>query len=494
MNTKRMEMDLLLHALYVDRLCGPMPKIIESIAVDSRKVVPNSLFVCIEGFTVDGHDYVLQAVEKGATVILASKKVEVPSDVGIIYVQNTQVAIERLAPLFYHMPSNKMTMIGVTGTNGKTTVTNMMHDALVTLGERSATIGTIGFNIQGEWFETENTTPDVLTMQSMQHQALQRETETMTLEVSSHGLIEGRLSGTLFDIAIFTNLSQDHLDFHETMEHYGYAKGLLFAGLGQDVREEKYVILNADDPWSVRYAQMTPHTIYTYSMKQSADFYATDIELHVDGTAFTLHTPEGTYDASLQLVGSFNVANALAVAAALYAKGYQSETIVDTLQTIAPIKGRMEKVETSLPLTMYVDYAHTPDAIEQAIAAITPYKKENQRLLFLIGTGGNRDRKKRPIMAEKASAADYVILTTDDPRDEPYASILSELEVGMTHNEYRCIGDREEAVRSLVQEANEDDILIFAGKGHEDYQIIGHTKYPHSDALIALDEAKKRFK
>lgn len=488
-----MEMTEILRTLQVKKMCGPMPEMIEQVAVDSRKVIPSSMFVCIEGFTVDGHDYVDQAVAKGATVIVASRKIEVPSDVGILYVEDTKVAIERIAPLFYDMPSEEMTMIGVTGTNGKTTIANMMHQALTSLGEKSGSIGTIGLNIQGKWYDTENTTPDVLAMQEMQRQAADAGTETMTLEVSSHGLVEGRLSGTLFDIAVFTNLSRDHLDFHGTMEHYGYAKGLLFSSLGQDVREEKYVILNKDDDWSHRYAQMTPHTIYTYSVKEEADFYATDIDLHVDGSDFSLHTPDGTYPVTLQLVGHFNVANALAVAATLYAKGYKGDVIAYELSQITPIKGRMEKVETDLPLTMYIDYAHTPDAIEQAIAAVLPYKKEGQRLLFLVGTGGNRDREKRPIMAEKASVADYVVLTTDDPRDEAYESIITELGAGMTHDQYALIGDREEAVRHMVQEANEHDILIFAGKGHEDYQIIGNTKYPHSDAAIALDEAKKKF-
>ena len=195
----------------------------------------------------------------------------------------------------------------------------------------------------------------------------------------------------------------------------------------------------------------------------------------------------------MNLIGEFSVYNALAVIAALYAKGMATEDIINYLGKISSVKGRMEQVPTDLPITMYVDYAHSPDAIEKAIDAVLPYKKEGSRLIFVIGTGGNRDRIKRPIMADKASVADYVVLTTDDPRDEPYESILSELEAGMKHDQYACIGDRTEAVRHAVAVANPEDIIIFAGKGHEDFQIIGSVKYPHSDADIALVEAEKKF-
>lgn len=479
--------------LPIQQVVGTLPDRITDIEVDSRAVQPGGVFVCIEGFTVDGHDYVGQAVENGARVIVASRPVDVDLEkVAIVTVPDTSRAIGLLAPRFLQYPSKKMTMIGVTGTNGKTSVSGMIHSILQLANEKSAVSGTIGFNLNGTLYETENTTGHALATQSMIAQAARENCETMTMEVSSHGLVEGRLAGTEFDIAIFTNLTHDHLDFHGTMENYADAKGLLFAQLGQDLSEGKYAIVNVDDPWYEKFVEKTSYPILTYGIHHEADFYGKDIQLAADKTSFTLISPEGEFSVEMKLIGEFSVANALATIGALYAKGMPTASIVSYLAEIEPIAGRMEKVETDFPLTMYIDYAHTADAIEKAIAAVLPYKKN--KIIFLIGTGGNRDRVKRPIMAEEASKADYVVLTTDDPRDEPYETILAELEVGMQHENYACIGDRVEAVRHAIDVAEEGDILIFAGKGHEDFQIIGRKKYPHSDANIALEAVEKKFK
>lgn len=489
MNTKQ-----LLAVLPVKQLVGQLPEEITDLTADSRAISAGGMFVCIEGFTVDGHNYVKQAVEAGARVIVASKPIQVDSEkVAVVYVDNTSRAISLLASVWCGYPSKKMTMIGVTGTNGKTSVSNIIHGILMGAGERSAVSGTIGFNLDGILYETENTTADVLTTQKMIRQAVEEGCDTMTMEVSSHGLVEGRLAGTEFDIAIFMNLTHDHLDFHGTMENYGNAKGLLFAQLGQDLEKRKVAVLNADDPWHSKMKEMTSYPAFTFGIYSDAMFTATDIDLRTDGTTFTLNTPEGNHIVEMRMIGEFSVSNALAAITALYAKGLAIPDIIEPLRYLAPIKGRMERVETDLPLTIYVDYAHSADAIEKAIAAVLPYKPAQSKLIFIIGTGGNRDRKKRPVMAEKASAADYVILTTDDPRDEPYDSITSELAAGMTHNQYACIGDRDAAVRHAIEVADAGDIIIFAGKGHEDFQIIGSTKYPHSDASIALEEAEKKF-
>ncbi len=479
--------------LPIQEITGTLPHTVTDLEVDSRAVQPGGVFVCIEGFTVDGHNYVTQAVNNGARVIVASKPVVVDLDkVAVVTVPNTSRAIGLLAPRFFDYPSKKMTMIGVTGTNGKTSVSGMIHAILQVAGEKSAASGTIGFNLDGVLYETENTTGHALATQSMIAQAAREHCATMTMEVSSHGLVEGRLAGTEYDIAVFTNLTHDHLDFHGTMENYGDAKGLLFAQLGQDLSQQKYGIVNTDDPWHKKFMEKTSFPILTYGIRHEADFHGKNIRLEATGTQFTLVSPEGEYEVAMKLIGEFSVANALAAIAALYAKGMSVEEVITHLAVIEPIAGRMERVETDLPLTMYIDYAHTADAIQKAIEAVLPYKKN--KIVFLIGTGGNRDRVKRPIMAEEASTADYVILTTDDPRDEPYETILSELEAGMKHDQYACIGDRVEAVKHAIDIAEEDDIIIFAGKGHEDFQIIGREKYPHSDAEIALEAAKKKFK
>ncbi|MBO0585968.1 UDP-N-acetylmuramoyl-L-alanyl-D-glutamate--2,6-diaminopimelate ligase [Sporosarcina sp. E16_8] len=489
-----METEKLLSMLPVKQVLGVVPRTVTDIAIDSRAVNAGGIFVCIEGFTVDGHNYVGKAVENGARVIVASKQVDVDLDkVAVVMVENTSRAISLLASRFYDYPSKRMTMIGVTGTNGKTSVSGIIQAILQRAGEKSAVTGTIGFDLDGTLYGTENTTADVLTTQGMIARAAEEGCTTMTMEVSSHGLVEGRLAGTEFDIAVFTNLTHDHLDFHGTMDNYGQAKGLLFSQLGQDLEKRKFAVVNADDEWSNKLLEMTSYPVFTYGIRNKAVFRGSQIELRANGTTFRLTAPDGEFRVDMSLIGEFSVYNALAVIATLYAKGMMSEDIINYLGKISAVKGRMEQVPTELPITMYVDYAHSPDAIEKAIDAVLPYKKEGSRLIFVIGTGGNRDRIKRPIMADKASIADYVILTTDDPRDEPYESILSELEAGMKHDQYACIGDRTEAVRHAIAVANPEDIIIFAGKGHEDYQIIGSVKYPHSDAEIALEEAEKKF-
>lgn len=489
-----MNAEHLFAALPLKEIQGILPDDITDLAVDSRAVHAGGVFVCIEGYTVDGHQFVQQAIQNGARVIVASKEVQVDIEkVAVVYVPNTSRALGLLAARYYHYPSKKMTMIGVTGTNGKTSVSGIIHAILLKMGEKAALTGTIGYNLNGVLYETENTTTDALTTQQMIAQAASEGCSTMVMEVSSHGLVEGRLAGTEYDIAIFTNLTHDHLDFHGTLENYGYAKSLLFSQLGQDLSVNKAAIVNVDDSWGMKMAEMTAYPLYTYAIDAPATFQAKEIQLNENGTSFTLVAPSGVYFVEMPLIGRFSVYNVLASIAALVAKGMEIEEVIAALREIPAVKGRMEKVQTDLPLSIYVDYAHTPDAIEKAITAVLPYKKSENKLIFLVGTGGNRDRMKRPIMAEKASVADYVILTTDDPRDEPYESILTELEKGMLHQHYACIGDREKAVQHAIDVAEAGDFIIFAGKGHEDFQIIGNTKYPHSDAIIALQRAEKKF-
>lgn len=469
---------------------GELPDAIPHLTMDSRDIQPGSLFICIKGYTVDGHDFAAQAQAKGAAVILAERQLEIDGAT-VVVVHDTSRTLGLLAARFYGHPSKKLQMIGVTGTNGKTSVAGMLHAMLMKLGEPSALTGTIGFNLNGELHPSANTTSDALTTQKMIERALTAGCSHMTMEVSSHGLVLGRLAGVEFDTAIFTNLTHDHLDFHGTMEEYGHAKGLLFSQLGQDLTKNKRAVLNADDEWSEKYAAMTPFPVYTYGTKQDAVFRADDIRLEAHGTSFTLNCPQGKFPVAMKLLGQFNVYNALAAIAALTAEGYAIQKVIEALEAIPPVEGRMQKAEIEAPISVFIDYAHTPDAIEKAIAAVEDFK--TGRLIFLVGTGGNRDKTKRPIMAEKASIADYVVLTTDDPRYEPYDSILDDLAAGMKHDHFACIGDREQAVRHAVQQAQPGDIIILAGKGHEDYQIIENTKYPHSDKEIAENEAQKKF-
>ncbi|TFE00358.1 UDP-N-acetylmuramoyl-L-alanyl-D-glutamate--2,6-diaminopimelate ligase [Jeotgalibacillus salarius] len=478
--------------LKIIKQIGILPEEINELEVDSRAVKEGAAFICQKGYTVDGHDFAGQAVKQGAKLIISEKELDISSaEAAQVIVKNSSRALAVLSDRFYGSPSNNMNVFGVTGTNGKTSVSTLIHELIRKLGGRSALSGTIGFDLDGDLRQSANTTSDLLTTQRMIHTAEKHGVDNMIFEVSSHGLVEGRLWGIDFDVAVFTNLSHDHLDYHHTMEHYGYAKGLLFSQLGQDLTKKKAAVLNLDDEWFERFAQMTPHEVISYSMEKQADFYAEDIQYMSDRTYYKLLSPEGEFQLETQLLGTFNVSNTLAAIAALYAKGYQVSDLVEALKDIAPVSGRMQLVPTEAPLSIYIDYAHTPDAIEKAIKSVMPFKKN--RILFLIGTGGNRDKTKRPAMAKMASLADYVVLTTDDPRYESYDSITSDLEKGMMHNGYACIGDRGDAVRHLMQQAEPDDIIIFAGKGHEDYQIIESTKYPHSDSDIALNVIAERF-
>lgn len=483
----------ILSALPHKKIIGRLPNNIKDIAIDSRGVQPSTLFICIKGYTVDGHDFAQKAVDAGATIVVTERVLDLKGNVAQVVVDSTDRALGLLAAKFFDNPSNDLTMIGVTGTNGKTSVAGIIHNILVGLGEKSALSGTIGFNLNGVLYESANTTSDALNTQQMIFRAKMEGCRAMVMEVSSHGLVLGRLAGVDYDVAIFTNLTHDHLDFHGTMEEYGNAKGLLFSQLGQDLSKNKSVILNADDPWSERYAKLTPFPIWTYGLKNEALFSAQNIRYENGMTHFDMLTPEGVFPVTMHLLGEFNVYNILAATATFYSRGFAMELIIEQIENLAPVKGRMEKVNTELPIQIFIDYAHTPDAIEKAIDAALPYKKEGSKLIFLVGTGGNRDKSKRPAMAEKASVADYVVLTTDDPRYEAYDSITGDLAKGMLHDNYACIGDRAEAVRHAVEVADPGDIIIFAGKGHEDYQIIENKKYPHSDAQIAIEAGKVKF-
>ncbi len=483
----------ILSALPHKKIIGRLPNNIKDIAIDSRGVQPGTLFICIKGYTVDGHDFAQNAVDGGATIVVAERELDLTGDVAQVIVDSTDRSLGLLAAKFFDYPSNDLMMIGVTGTNGKTSVAGIIHNIMVGLGEKSALSGTIGFNLNGILYESANTTSDALNTQQMIFRAKMEGCRAMVMEVSSHGLALGRLAGVDYDVAIFTNLTHDHLDFHGTMEEYGNAKGLLFSQLGQDLSKNKSVVLNADDPWSERYAKLTPFPIWTYGLKNKALFSAENTRYEDGMTHFDMLTPEGNFPVSMHLLGEFNVYNILAATATFYSRGFAIEQIVEQIENLPPVKGRMEKVHTALPIQIFIDYAHTPDAIEKAIDAALPYKKEGSKLIFLVGTGGNRDKSKRPAMAEKASVADYVVLTTDDPRYEAYDSITGDLAKGMLHENYACIGDRAEAVRHAVEVANPGDIIIFAGKGHEDYQIIEDKKYPHSDAGIAIEAGNLKF-
>lgn len=466
------------------------PEII-SIEMDSRQVKEGSLFVCISGFTVDGHDFIQQAAAQGAAAIVAERPVQ--ADIPVVLVNDTSRALAALADYFYGQPTHKLHLIGVTGTNGKTTTSHIINEMLREHGHKTGLIGTINMKIADETFEVKNTTPDALTLQKTFHQMVERDVTATVMEVSSHALHLGRVHGCEYDVAVFTNLTQDHLDYHRTMEEYKHAKGLLFAQLGNSYHHNrmKYAVLNNDDPVSEDFKIATQATVITYGIDTKSDIMATDIEMTSAGTSFTLVTPQDTVKVTMKLIGKFNVYNILAATAACLVSNVPLSAIVHVIQTMPGVSGRFEVVDAGQAFAVIVDYSHTPDSLENALQTIAQFAKG--KTYCIVGCGGDRDRTKRPLMAQIAvQYADSAIFTSDNPRSENPEAILQDMTAGVTEGQYEVIVDRKQAIEHAVAQASDEDVILIAGKGHETYQIIGMEVLDFDDRLVAKAAIEKR--
>lgn len=458
---------------------------INKVTQDTREVEAGSLFVCIVGSLQNGHDLAKEAVQKGAVLIVASEPIDVT--VPVIYVNNTMKAMALLAAAFYDYPSQDLRVIGVTGTNGKTTVTHLLDYIFHDHKEKTGVIGTMYRRIGSEVFETKNTTPDSITLQKTLREMQEGGVNTCSMEVSSHSLVQGRVWGTDFDIAIFTNLSQDHLEYHHTMEKYAEAKSLLFSQLGNGYQQDKpkFAILNFDDPVGRSFEDKTAARVFSYGIDQPADFKATDLSITNKGTRFNLNFENRVYEVQLQLVGKFNVSNALAAIAGAYAAGLDLSSVIQSIGDISGVRGRFEIVQGNQDFAVIVDYAHTPDGLLNVLNAVNEIK--TGRVFCVVGCGGDRDRTKRPLMAEIAQKnSDTVIFTSDNPRTEDPIAILNEVVEGLKEDTYQMIPDRREAIQAAIKHAKTNDIVLIAGKGHENYQIIGTEKIHFDD----VEEAK----
>lgn len=459
---------------------------IASVQVDSRNVGKGDLFVCIKGYTVDGHDYVPAAVKQGASVIVAEKQLE--ASVPVIVVPDTTKALAFLANTFYNYPTNDLQLIGVTGTNGKTTITYILEALFQAHQKKTGVIGTIQMKIGNQAYPTENTTPHALALQDIFSQMREAEVDVCMMEVSSHALDLGRVLGCDFDLAIYTNLSQDHLDYHENMETYFHAKSLLFSQLGNayNPSHPKFGIINVDDAYAEKLQKATAQPIITYGIHQKADVYATNIYFSNEATSFTLHTPIGSIEIETPMIGSFNVYNMLAVASAGIVKGISLDTIATTFSTIQGVDGRFEQVVEGQPFSVIVDYAHTPDSLENVLK--TAKELAENRVFVVVGCGGDRDKTKRPLMAAIATQyADEAIFTSDNPRTEDPQAILNDMTEGLTETNYKEVIDRKEAITFAVEKAEQNDIIIIAGKGHETDQTIGKEKFEFDDRKVAAE-------
>jgi len=473
---------------------------VSGIAVDSRRAAAGDLFLCIPGFTNDGHDFAAAAVANGAAALVAER--ELPLPVPQLIVPDARYASAIIARHFYGDPSKRVRTIGVTGTNGKTTTTTLIEAILSQAGHRTGLMGTIQVKI-GELAEpAERTTADAVSLQRTLRRMADAGVDYCVMEVSSHALDQGRTIGVDFRTAVFTNLTQDHLDYHGTMEKYAEAKGLFFSRLGNAAEPgeaaRKYAVLNADDPVHAKYKAITAAETILYGIEADADVKASDIRLTPKGTRMLVSTFAGEAELTVNMVGKFNVYNVLGAIAATLAEGIPLTVIKEALERLPGVEGRVEPVSAGQPFTVLVDYAHTPDGLLNVLDTVNELARG--RVITVFGCGGDRDRGKRPMMGRiAAERSDYTILTSDNPRSEPPEAILRDIEAGVLEAgadqaRYEVVVDRKLAIQKAVEMAEPDDVVLIAGKGHETYQIIGGATLPFDDRLVAKEAILGRTK
>ena len=498
----------LLDPFDVVKTSGDLQSEVVSITEDSRMVRPGSVFVAIQGTQQDGHDFVNQAFAQGATAVvveegcLQSAPAEAsPAVSALIHVNNSRKALGLMASQLYGNPSQHLKMVGVTGTNGKTTVTHLAKSLLETQGHQVGLLGTVGYVYGKERLEASHTTPAPVQLQEMLREMVRAGTDVGVLEVSSHALALDRIAGCEFDIVVFTNLTQDHLDFHQTMERYFQSKLHLFTDYVADGQKSgsKRALVNADDPWAPLILQQCRIPVWTFGIHSKADIQAEAIQLGMNGTQFVVTSPLGRMTITSQLVGEHNVSNMLAAIGIGLEMGMTPIRIEQVLESFTNVPGRFERIQENQDFTVVVDYAHTDDALQRLLDAAQTVKQG--RIITVFGCGGDRDRGKRSKMGQVAVRnSDLVIVTSDNPRTEDPQAILSDIEKGIEAlpSEERCpyqtISDRAEAIQSAIEAGTSGDLVLIAGKGHEDYQILGTQKVHFDDREEARKAIRQRMR
>ena len=466
----------LIEGLDIVSVKGNIDVEISSIAYDSRKVKTGALFVCIEGFKADGHSYIPFAIENGVSAILVQKDVEVPNNITVIRVNDTRYALAYVSDKFFDHPSGKFELIGVTGTKGKTTTTYMIKSILEAAGQKVGLIGTIENRIGNEVIPAERTTPESYDLQALFSEMLEKQVNSVVMEVSSQGLALHRVSCSDYNIGIFTNLSRDHIspNEHKSMEEYFNAKMKLF-------KMCKTGFVNIDSIYGEEVIKGAGCKIYTYGIDRDADIKAANMVLGRDSVQFDVETPWGRESVTINIPGRFSIYNALAAIGTCCLMGIGLDKIKEGLKNVK-VPGRAEVIEIKKDFTIMRDYAHTPDSLENILNTVKAFAKG--RLVCVFGCGGDRDRTKRPLMGQiSGKIADFTIITSDNPRTEDPKSIIKDIEDGIkkTSGMYIKIADRREAIKYAIQNAQPDDIIVLAGKGHETYQIF-------KDKTIHFDE------
>ncbi len=480
---------------------------VSSITEDSRDAGPGSVFVAIQGLQQDGHHFVTQAMAQGAAAVVVEEGCfTVPSSQAsssgspVIEVKDSRKALGLMASQLYGNPSRRLTMVGVTGTNGKTTVTHLTHALLEAQGHRVGLLGTVGYAYGTTHRPASHTTPAPVELQEMLAEMVRHGSEVAVLEVSSHALELERVAGCEFDIVVFTNLTQDHLDFHQTMERYFQAKLQLFTRYvgGSEKPGPKRALVNADDPRASAILQQCLIPVWTFGLHGKADIQAEAVHLGMEGTQFQVNSPSGGMTITSQLVGEHNVSNILAAIGVALEMGMSPIQIEEALKSVKNVPGRFERIQEGQDFTVVVDYAHTDDALQRLLEAAQTIKRGN--IITVFGCGGDRDPGKRPKMGQVAVRhSDQVIVTSDNPRTEDPLAILADIEKGIEalpvkdRCAYRMISDRAQAIQAAIATANSDDLVLIAGKGHEDYQILGKQKVHFDDREEARNAIRQRL-
>ncbi len=473
-----MKLKTLVNRLDVLEVKGDMERDICGVQIDSRQVADGHLFIAVRGTVADGHNYIGKALEKGAVAILCET---IPEDadekVTYVKVENTEQVVGQVATTFYGDPTSKMKLVGVTGTNGKTTIATVLYEMFRYMGHKVGLLSTVCNYIDGEAIPTEHTTPDPITLNALLAQMVEAGCEYAFMEVSSHSIVQNRIGGLTFAGGLFTNITRDHLDYHKTFENYIKAKKLFFDRLPK----EAFAITNVDDKNGMVMVQNTQAQVKTYSVQSPADFKAKIIECHFEGMYLNINGKE----VGVQFIGKFNVSNLLAVYGAAVMLGKEEQEVLVALSAMKPVNGRFEALRSPSGYTAIVDYAHTPDALENVLNAIHGVLDGKGEVITVCGAGGNRDKGKRPLMAREAvKQSDRVIITSDNPRFEEPQDIINDMLAGLDEEQMKkviAIVDRRQAIKTACMMAKSGDVILVAGKGHEDYQDVKGVKHHFDD-------------
>lgn len=474
----------LLRGIRVMETIGSEETEISGVAIDSRKVTKGGLFVAMKGTQVDGHKFIPKAIELGAAAILCENLPDnLEEGVAYVVVPDTEDIVGEVATRFYGNPSEKLKLVGVTGTNGKTTIATLLYNMFRKFGHKCGLLSTVCNYIEEEAIPADHTTPDPIELNELLARMVEAGCEYAFMECSSHAIAQKRIGGLKFAGGIFTNLTRDHLDYHKTFENYRNAKKAFFDGLPKSA----FAITNADDKNGLVMTQNTKAVVKTYSTRSAADFKARILECHFEGMYLEIDNRE----VGVQFIGKFNVSNLLAVYGAAVMLGKHPEDILLVMSTLHSVSGRLEPIRSPEGYTAVVDYAHTPDALENVLNAIHEVLNGKGQVITVCGAGGNRDKGKRPLMAQEAvKQSDKVIFTSDNPRFEEPQDIIDDMLAGLNDHQKRkalTIVDRKEAIRTACMLAGKGDVVLVAGKGHEDYQEVKGVKHHFDDKEVVKE-------